>query len=732
MANKTGMTIIDTFLYGGKKYLDQREYVDTINELKTTNENVIPEGFITYCKENNKRYKYNSTNSDDPLTGKWREIIINDLTTGGTDAALSAEQGKVLKGLIDKKQDTLVSGNNIKTINGTSLLGEGDITISGGTTVTIVNDLTTGGAEQALSAEQGKVLKGLVDTNLNSINSLKSNKLDVTKANEIFQVKLNDDPSSGNFSKVNGVSLLQKGNIIIPKTAVVDNLTSDDTDKALSAYQGKVLKGFIDGKQPKGEYAAKSELATKQNTLIGTEIEGQNIKTINGVSILGTGNLQISSGDPTIVIDGLDSTSTTSALSANQGKVLKGFIDNKQDTLVSGTNIRTINGEIILGEGNLDIPKTEVINDLTSGGIDKALSAEQGKVLNDTINAMTASSEGEGSFVTSVTQKSGKVSVTMGKGQASDVTVDATTAGIKNTNVQGALKELKDSITEQSASSKVTLEFTTPSNVAKRYTIKQGTTDVGTIDIPKDMVVQSGEIVKGTWTGESFSESLTGNDLALKLTIGESNNIYINPKGLVNIYKAGNGLNLNVDTFTAKIDVTSPNYLSVGEQGLKVDLHELNLINPIQNKHYISSISQTNGKINIETKPLSESIGVATVNGVNDYLDVNVTTKGGLVTDVTIDNKDIASAKALQKITNSYFDKDNISITMPEDGVGVDTKVMSEKLTINKLNEKFNSTNISTQLASGTGEDTKVMSEKLIISTYATKADINRVDGGDF
>jgi hypothetical protein len=30
------------------------------------------------------------------------------------------------------KQDALVSGTNIKTINGTSVLGSGDITISGG------------------------------------------------------------------------------------------------------------------------------------------------------------------------------------------------------------------------------------------------------------------------------------------------------------------------------------------------------------------------------------------------------------------------------------------------------------------------------------------------------------------------------------------------------------------------------------------------------------------------
>jgi hypothetical protein len=39
------------------------------------------------------------------------------------------------------KQDTLVSGTNIKTVNGTSVLGSGDITISAGANPGIVRAL---------------------------------------------------------------------------------------------------------------------------------------------------------------------------------------------------------------------------------------------------------------------------------------------------------------------------------------------------------------------------------------------------------------------------------------------------------------------------------------------------------------------------------------------------------------------------------------------------------------
>ena len=52
-----------------------------------------------------------------------------------------------------------------------------------------------------------------------------------------------------------------------------------------------------------------------------------NFKTINGQVIVGTGNIQIES----LVIDNLTTNSTTSALSANQGKILKNLIDNKKD-----------------------------------------------------------------------------------------------------------------------------------------------------------------------------------------------------------------------------------------------------------------------------------------------------------------------------------------------------------------------------------------------------------------
>ena len=74
----------------------------------------------------------------------------------GNDAVnfnqLSAQK-EALEAELNKKQPTLVSGTNIKTINGNSLLGSGDLVIeSGGTEVT--PNPTLSGSEAALSALQ--------------------------------------------------------------------------------------------------------------------------------------------------------------------------------------------------------------------------------------------------------------------------------------------------------------------------------------------------------------------------------------------------------------------------------------------------------------------------------------------------------------------------------------------------------------------------------------------------
>ena len=106
----------------------------------------------------------------------------------------------------------------------------------------------------------------------------------------------------------------------------------------------------------------------------------------------------------------------------------------------------------------------------------------------------------------------------------------------------------------------VTVTSSTPEGVAKRYTITQLGSTVGTIDIPKDLVVSSGSVVAGTWTGNSFAENASGKDQAIKLVIAnQTTPIYINVAKLVDIYTAKKNatqVQLAIDSATNEISAS--------------------------------------------------------------------------------------------------------------------------------------------------------------------------------
>lgn len=95
-----------------------------------------------------------------------------------------------------------------------------------------------------------------------------------------------------------------------------------------------------------------------------------------------------------------------------------------------------------------------------------------------------------------------------------------------------AINEVRQSVSAGGVSAAVTITTTTTTEgMLKSYTVKQGETVVGTIDIPKDMVVQSGEVVTNP---EGQTEGTY-----IKLVLANvADPLYINVGTLVDIYKA--------------------------------------------------------------------------------------------------------------------------------------------------------------------------------------------------
>lgn len=118
-----------------------------------------------------------------------------------------------------------------------------------------------------------------------------------------------------------------------------------------------------------------------------------------------------------------------------------------------------------------------------------------------------------------------------------------------NKTVVTAINEVLAAVGTGGTAAVVTLEKSTD---GLTYTLKQGTTTVGTINIPKDMVVESGEVVVNP---EGQSEGTY-----IKLTLANVEDpLYINVGTLVDIYKAkanATQVQVAIDSSTREISAT--------------------------------------------------------------------------------------------------------------------------------------------------------------------------------
>ena len=116
-------------------------------------------------------------------------------------------------------------------------------------------------------------------------------------------------------------------------------------------------------------------------------------------------------------------------------------------------------------------------------------------------------------------------------------------------NVVGAINEVFAAVGTGGTAAVVTVEKSTD---GLTYTIKQGNVSVGTIDIPKDMVVTAGEVVSNP---EGQAEGTY-----IKLTLANvADPLYINVGTLVDIYKAQANaaqVQITIDSATREISAT--------------------------------------------------------------------------------------------------------------------------------------------------------------------------------
>ena len=315
--------------------------------------------------------------------------IVDDLTTGGSAVPLSAEQGKVLKNLVD-----------------TSV------------TIAVENKLTSTSATNALSANQGKVLKGLLDTNtsdittntsnISNINTLADGKVYLGDASgDAQEVTLTGDVTIDNLGETtigaNEVisSMITDGTILIGDLAndavetikIKDlNVTNDKLAAAIDAI--KLADGSITNVELQYIGTLTSDAQTQINTLSSngstnaTNI-ANNATAITTINTLADGEIYLgdSSGDAQEVTMAGDLTIDNLGITTiGTGKVTSAMIlddeivdaDVKTNAAIAGSKIDPDFGaQNVLTTGTLGAGATTVTTLTASGAVDLGIDAIQ-------------------------------------------------------------------------------------------------------------------------------------------------------------------------------------------------------------------------------------------------------------------------------------------------------------------------------------------------------------------
>lgn len=293
----------------------------------------------------------------DPTSGP----VETDFFIPTKTSELTNDSGFITEAALVTKQDALVSGTNIKTINNQTLLGSGNITIEGAinelTSPVILNQLSDG----YYRLPSGCVVYSMIGDSLYTIekSALLSITNNVVSGNNITTYWIIEDDTSFEVNSDESViDTISDPNVNI-KYGVICEDTGDVVhyDKSLSDFITSETDPIFSASAAHGitsnditSWNNKSDFSGSYNDLtdlpVPTDIRINNSSIISGnVANLG-------------VLPGYDS--STNPL-ATMGAVSQGMnaimdeVDKKQNTLVSGTNIKTINSQSLLGSGDITV-----------------------------------------------------------------------------------------------------------------------------------------------------------------------------------------------------------------------------------------------------------------------------------------------------------------------------------------------------------------------------------------
>lgn len=398
-------------------------------------------------------------------------------------------------------------------------------------------------------------------------------------------------------------------------------------------------------------------------------------------------------------------------------QILRGQIQYKPELkdgefFLDKTNHSLLIGDTSVADGQFELAKQSAITNLQQQ-VDTKITAAQAPVqsVNTKTGAVVLTAADVGAVPTTRTVN--------GKALSADITLTASDVGaLPSTTKIPTYTLTKDE---------------TSADYAAVYHLTKDGTNVGVpINIPKDLFVESGEIVDNP-TGQPEGKYI-------KLVLqNQTDPIYINVADLVDAYTAGNGITIS-NTNVVSANVSAGNGLSVDADGIKMavastdsagamssaDFTKLSGIETGAQKNTVTSVNGSTGAVTIivptKVTDLTDAADYATVTSVNavaddvdmlndevgtlttdvDTLKTNITSKQNTITGgaSTITDNNLTAYKVLISDGNGKVDTSDISSNSLGYLDGVTSKIQPQ---INNLNTQVESLEDSVLLKTSEG-----------------------------
>ena len=257
----------------------------------------------------------------------------------------------------NNKQDTLVSGTNIKTINNTSILGSGNISISSGTTYTpgdgidITNNVISVDGETVIELTLATVATSGSYNDLSNKPTIPSEVTESTVSGWGFT------KNTGTVTSVNSVSPVN-GNVTLSIPTITDTYSATSSN----GMSGKAVASAISGKADSSalsDYVAKSGGNAQQTISLtsGTGTTPLGVKSMSNSSYISfsgssswLASFGINSSKKPVVYDGNSHTiayTTDIPTKVSQLTNDSGFTTNT-GTVTSVNNVSPVDGNVTL------------------------------------------------------------------------------------------------------------------------------------------------------------------------------------------------------------------------------------------------------------------------------------------------------------------------------------------------------------------------------------------------